>query len=341
MNQTANSTLKKVVWVVSDGIPGHFNQSKGIILALEHLYNLELHWIELKLKKTLPKQILALMLNYNLLPLGLFTLAYQGQLPVQKPDIVVGAGGRSSFAVAWLGKIYQAKTIFSGSLRQLKAGLFSVVLNLEESGEPNILTVPVAPAPITQQKLQQAAHEWRLQYPQVQGKFWAMLIGGDGAGAAYQSNDWQTLAVQMNQIAQQQGIRWLVTTSRRTGKESEKILEQYLHKDVIADAVWWGQDPRPVTSAYLGLSEVVCCTIDSMSMIMESISAMRPVLAVKPAVFNADQRFLQAIDALANQGFLQLGSIKQLQDFSSKHLQLKPLAVEPSIQLAEKLKNYL
>jgi hypothetical protein len=58
--------IKKTVWVVSDGVPGHFNQSKGVLFALERDFELEVHWIELTLKHKLYRRPLTWLLNYKI-----------------------------------------------------------------------------------------------------------------------------------------------------------------------------------------------------------------------------------------------------------------------------------
>ncbi len=168
-----------------------------------------------------------------------------------------------------------------------------------------------------------------------------MLIGGDGAGAKYQDSDWQNLALQMNQLAAQHHIQWLVTTSRRTGASAEQILKHTLKPDFLADAVWWSEAPRPVTSAYLGLCEVVYCTVDSMSMMMESVSAMRPVVAVIPQHFSPDHNFQNAMDRLQQQKLLLQTNIAQLNQNHAQVKQLEPLKKEPLSNLADQLQNYL
>ncbi|RYY80793.1 MAG: nucleoside-diphosphate sugar epimerase [Moraxellaceae bacterium] len=337
---------EKVVWVISDGIPGHFNQSKGVLLALEHLYSLKVHWVELQLKSGIYRRILSWLLNRMQPSVNLLSFFYRGQLPNGTPDLVIGAGGKSMFAVAWLGQAFTAKTIFAGSLRQLKPALFDAVLILEPSSQPPFISVQTAPMPISQPILKQAAETWRAErHPSEQRQpeklLWAMLIGGDGAGASYQENDWQTLAQQMNALAEQHGIQWLVTTSRRTSVSAEQILSQSLNQEVLADAVWWSEAPRPVTSAYLGLCEVVYCTVDSMSMMMESVSAMRPVVAVIPQYFSPDHNFQNAMDRLQQQKLVLRSAIQQLHENQSQLMQVQPLLQEPALNLADQLKQYL
>lgn len=333
---------QKLVWVISDDIPGHFNQSKGILLALEQLYELKVEWISVKLKSGAFRSILSLLLNHFSPAISLFPLFYKGQLPAgQNPDIVVGAGGRTSFAVAWLGQYFKAKNIFSGSLRHLKASLFTAVLILEQSKQPEVITMPVSPMPVNQQRLQQAAQAWRNDHPVMQQPLWAILIGGDGAGAVYQDSDWLTLAQQLNSLAETQHIRWLISTSRRTGAQAEQLLQQAVDSQYIADAVWWSTEPRPVMTTFLGLAEKVVCTVDSMSMIMESISAMRPVFVIKPDPFKPDQQYANAIQQLQQKQLIHADLLSTLHQNMNHTVQLKVLELEPSLWLASRLKERL
>lgn len=331
----------KTVWVISDGIPGHFNQSKGVVLALQYLFATEVCWVEVRLKSGIYRRLLSFLLNHFNLPLGFFSIFYTGTLPEQRPNIIVGAGGRASFAVSWLGKAYQAKTIFAGSLRQLKPELFTAVLNLEPHSHPAIMTVSVSPMPINQQVLKHAADTWRGAHGQPEATLWAMLIGGNGAGAHYQDSDWQMLAMHMNRLAEKNNIQWLITTSRRSGKSAEQVLRQSLNPLWVAEAVWWSEAPRPVTSSYLGLSQVVYCTVDSMSMIMESVCAMRPVVVVKPQQFTPEANFQKALDRLQQQKLLLQAGIGELEAREVNRLQLKPLDQEPLQALASRLQPRL
>lgn len=333
----SNTKTIKTVWVISDGIAGHFNQSKGVLLALEHVYELHVEWIDLYLKSGLYRRLLGALLNHTKLSLPWLNYFYDGRLPSGQPDIVIGAGGKSSFAVAWLGQVFTAKTIFAGSLRHLKPNLFNAVLVLEALKHQPFISLQLAPMPITQARIKLQADAWVAEYGKPVKPVWAMLIGGDGAGATYSSADWQCLADQMNALAKLHNIQWLVTTSRRTGNLAELSLKQYLIPEVIAQAVWWHIQPKAVTQAYLSLSDIVFCTIDSMSMLMESISAMRPVITIQPENFIPDHNFQAAISRLAQQQLLLQAEIKELTHKTNNIYCLKPLELEPSIILAQHL----
>ena len=123
--------------------------------------------------------------------------------------------------------------------------------------------------------------------------------GGDGAGFRFTPEDWRKLAAEAGELAQQEGISWLVSTSRRTGGEGEDILRAGLPELVVADAVWWSTQPRRILQAYLGAADVVCCTADSLSMLTEAVLSGRPVIAWQPASARPNADYQAALERLA------------------------------------------
>lgn len=332
---------KKTIWVISDGVPGHFNQSKGVLFALERDFELDVHWIELTLKHKFYRRPLTWLLNFKIPKAEKIHQFYQGDaLPNSRPNIVIGAGGNSAYAIVWLSKALGAKNIFCGSLRQLKAELFDAILVLEPNLPKPFISLPVSPMPLSQATLAQHGNLWKSEHPHVEQPVWTMLIGGDGAGAQYQQQDWVQLAKQMNLLARQHRIKWLLSTSRRTGQQAEKILQQYLNFECIADVVWWSEQPRSVLHQFLAVSTRVFCSADSMSMMMESVTAMRPVVAYLPEHWQPDEKFQNVLQRLSQQQLLQVISIAQLNS-AFKVEQQQTLAIEPSEMLAGQLHQHL
>lgn len=340
MTEIMKST--KVVWVISDGVPGHYNQSKGVLFALAQRYHLDVHWIELKLSKPFLRRPLAWLLNKSIPDLSKLSHFYHGDILVEtKPDVVIGAGGNSAYAVAWIARAYQAKNIFCGSLRHLKADLFDAILVLEQNMPPPFISLKVSPVALDQTVLSTQAELWRHEHPHVDQKLWSMLIGGDGAGAQYTDEDWINLAKQMNLVARQQGIKWLLSTSRRTGATAEKCLQQYLNFEYIADVVWWSEAPKAVLHQFLAVSERVYCGADSMSMIMESLTAMRPLVVYYPAHFQPDEKFNQVLSRLKDDRYINIRSLTQLSHTDAEDLTLKAIEYSPSLQLSQYFEDRL
>ena len=76
-------------------------------------------------------------------------------------------------------------------------------------------------------------------------------------------------------------------------------------------------------------------------MIMESVSAMRPVIAVTPQHFLPDQHFQSALDRLQQQKLILQLPIGQLYHHLIELMQLQPLTQEPSLNLAAQLQPRL
>ena len=111
----------------------------------------------------------------------------------------------------------------------------------------------------------------------------------------YAVADWHSLAEAMNRIAERQGIRWLVTTSRRTGGEAEAILHSALAPKHLAYAIWWAEKPEKRVNAFLGAAEFVFATQDSVTMVTECVAAGKPTAVIRPAEVRFPERsFLPA-----------------------------------------------
>ena len=226
-------------------------------------------------------------------------------------------------------------------MRQLKAELFDAILVLEPDLPKPFISLPVSPMPLSQATLQQHGKQWHSEHPHVEQQVWTMLIGGDGAGAQYQEQDWMQLAKQMNLLARQHRIKWLLSTSRRTGKQAEKILQQYLNFECIVDVVWWAEQPRAVLHQFLAVSTRAFCSADSMSMLMESVSAMRPVVAYLPEHWQPDEQFGNVLKRLEADHLIHISPIAQLSQIKDSEDKMKSLKYEPSEQLAKLLKERL
>lgn len=318
---------KRQVWVLSDGKAGHYNQSKGVTLALSLWMDIHEVWIEAPLRAGWLRTPLKWMLNQSaqVHPAWLAWCYPALDLPRDPPDLIVAAGGRMMYAAAALAARYGVPVIFVGSLRGLHPTLFHTVIVLEQHPEPQYLTVDTAPMPVSPQALVDATAQWQTAHPCETGELWAMLIGGDGAGAHYSEQDWQQLAMVMNHLAHTHHIRWLVTTSRRTGAAAEDMLKHTLYPDTMADQVWWDTAPRKVMSAFLGRAQRVYCTIESLSMLTEAIVAQRPVIGLTPQRFEPDTAYQAAIDRLVQRQWLAVQSIEKAVDQQTIGDQIKPM----------------
>ncbi|MEE9493376.1 MAG: ELM1/GtrOC1 family putative glycosyltransferase [Gammaproteobacteria bacterium] len=299
------------IWVLSDGRPGHFNQAKGIVraIALHRLVMSE--WVPLKLRVGLFRNIMRQLLNRTRGPLSLEILAwfYAIKLPDDKPDMIVSSGGRTSFATAWLGRVYKVPTVFSGSLRGLSAKHFSAVISiLPQPDIVNAIVLPVMPSMVDPQLLQEIQMPANL----ANRTCWTMLVGGDGAGYQYQEMDWLLLANMMNKMADRFQISWLICSSPRTGQQAEQCLKIHLNADVVLRAHWYSEDQSSVLLTCLAAAKRIFVTEDSMTMLTEAICSGKPVCSLSPQSCHPDLRYQGSMQQYAKQTGMQRYAIEAL-----------------------------
>tara|TARA_R110001592_G_scaffold179398_1_gene421016 strand:- start:6321 stop:7316 length:996 start_codon:yes stop_codon:yes gene_type:complete len=281
----------KIAWLLSDGLPGHVNQAR----ALAQLLGLTIVEVPLRLRHKVWRPLLKVWIRCSSKKACWLSLAYQFKLPEDMPDILLSAGGNTSFANVLLARQLSKPNLFIGSLRRLPAKDFTAVFTLEPIGADNNIVMKVPLSPLLPSELACEGRQLRESLGFVDVPLWAMIIGGDGAGFRYTRSDWLAIAEGMEQLSQRYGCRWLVTTSRRSGSEAEAVLQATIPEEILADAVWYGQAPRAVMKAYLGAADRVFVTADSMSMLADAISTGRKVYGLSPEKRTSDLRFESAL----------------------------------------------
>jgi mitochondrial fission protein ELM1 len=111
---------------------------------------------------------------------------------------------------------------------------------------------------------------------------WTILIGGSSRTHRYAAEDWSALARGINELARRYGIRWLLSTSRRTGVEAERQLAREIDGGVIAEAVWYGREPKKSVGAFLAAADRIFVTQDSLTMMSEGLAMDKRVELLVP-----------------------------------------------------------
>lgn len=335
------------VWVLSDNQPGHYNQSRGIVAALQRLRPVEQHWLALRLRVGLARNPMRWLLNRAATapPLAGLKLFYSlPKLPSAPCDVVVSAGGKTSFANAWLAKRRGARNIFAGSLRRLSPALFDTVLTLEPlaPAAASNLVLALPPSAIDVESVNSRGATLRAKLGLDASQVWAVMLGGNGAGYRYRDADWRQLALLLNRLAPARGIRWLLVTSRRTGYLSERLLKRWLDPAFIAASCWYHEGDADCIERYLGAAQRVLVTEDSMTMLTEAIYSRRPVISLRPAQVHATQSYAEMIRRFAACGWICRHSIASLAaDTHSLRADCRVLEVSPLQALAVELARRL
>ena len=104
------------VLLISDGRPGHYRQSEGVVAALKRRGAVAVDRIELKTRVPLPKGFIP-KLGRVLPARSVLRLHGIDADAVPRPDLIVSSGGATLGANVALAKILGVPNVFSGSTR--------------------------------------------------------------------------------------------------------------------------------------------------------------------------------------------------------------------------------
>ncbi len=105
-----------------------------------------------------------------------------------------------------------------------------------------------------------------------------MLIGGQNRVYKLPLPRLAEIADQLAELSRREGVGLLVTPSRRTGAEGERILRERLAG--VPATIWDGTGENPYF-AFLALADAVIVTEDSVSMVTEAASTGKPVHVIE------------------------------------------------------------
>jgi uncharacterized protein len=276
--------MKPVVWIISEGSPGHISQSEGLVTALAEQLPLEWQVIDTRPRfGGFTRRLVRYWMSLIKGPLPTSYLKHQLRCspPANStPRLIVTSGGKAVFAARSLALKHKASLIFIGERKPYPSKWFHTVFT-PSPFETDVNDVPLEmiPTRITHAAVNEAADSWGERPTETT---WAMIIGGASVSHDYQDSDWILLAKHMNQLAKSNQIRWLISTSRRTGAAAEALLRQHLEPSLIARTVWWAEKPEKLMARFLGSASWVFVTQDSVTMVTEAVASGRPTLVIRP-----------------------------------------------------------
>ncbi|MBD3790906.1 MAG: mitochondrial fission ELM1 family protein [Campylobacterales bacterium] len=277
---------------ITDGRAGHITVSDGVIEAIKKKYPVEIIEVDLKLRAKFLLSILKFILRYHLIEnhfsfndwfIKLFYKNYCKQN--EKIDLIVSTGGDTLFANVWLSKILNTKNIFCGTLKGINPKYFSLIISTSEQNVTNSIKLDILPTQMNAKKTIESAERFCNEKKiKKDEKYFVLLIGGDGSGYFYGKDDYENLIHSFISVVRKYGAKALITTSRRTGSENEKLLIELFSKydEEIAYSVFFNKNPEKVVAVYLELATAIFVTEESGSMISESLFFKKPVFTLSP-----------------------------------------------------------
>lgn len=235
-----------VIWIVSDGKPGHVNQSRGLAEALARAAPTEIHTLP-----ALPAWLAWLALLLKRFP--------DNTLP--KPDLIIGAGHATHVTLLAARRARGGRTVVLMK-PSLPRRWFDLCIFPQHDGvaaDAHTLVTEGALNRIRPAMTRDSSHG-----PLRQG---LILVGGTSPHFEWDSDAVMTQIKSI--LARTPGTHWTLTTSRRTPANFLALLPQHPNLTVIPHTAT-SPDWLPAQFARCG---TVWVTPDSASMVFEALTA--------------------------------------------------------------------
>ena len=140
----------------------------------------------------------------------------------------------------------------------------------------NVHYIVGCPHQITPQYLQTAREKWASEFADLPKPLTAVIVGGAIKGRPFPTENVLELCRGIKQLKQKIGGSILITTSRRTGNEADKIIKQEL-KDLPQYNYYWGDTRENPYAGFLACADNIVITADSVSMCCEATGCGVPI----------------------------------------------------------------
>lgn len=278
-----------ILVIHNNELKGALNQSLGVVRSIGSYA--EITVVSIRLRRRHLKRIAKLMCDWHafrfigpsswLAPLwGLFYTASE-QIN-GKPDLIVSHLGSTEHSSVSLSQYWDIPNIYIGTPRHYAASVFSMIVSgyeTDKKNAPNVLSLETVPSHILPEDAENYGvglrHELGMGYDRP---IWCFLVGGDCAGYRYSTRDWDAVGDFMAACAEELGVSWLITTSRRTGFAAEIQMRSCLENAPwLLRASWHHTGEQRSLAELVGASSHCVVTEESLSMISDCVSLGRQV----------------------------------------------------------------
>ena len=296
------------ICILSDNIPGHFNQSFGMMHLLfgRSHSNFSVIYVTPRIHflRSITRFLCRLLSkNISKTKANFILWTYSINL-LDKYDLIIASGGNTAAVCSAIQFLKVTKSIQLGSPRGLPASNFTAIVTSERyfDSENNVVA-DITPNKYSPNTINQLSNK---------DSHILFCIGGKGIGYEYSDTEWDSFINNVKKIANKHEKQICLVTSRRTNPNVERKLALALdsfidHKE--SGLFHAGSSNFDLSNAF-SISAHIFVTEDSAMMISESISSGRPVSTIYPKRINAPIRFKNHIKKYEKLGFIKRLSIE-------------------------------
>ncbi|MBA3520375.1 MAG: mitochondrial fission ELM1 family protein, partial [Rhizobiales bacterium] len=258
----------------------------------------------------------------------------------ERPDLVIASGRATFIAGSLIARQFGTKLLHSGFLSGFDPEYFDLMLvqSPRFAHEPKSVFTPL-PCAVDPEQLPRPRELSRIE--DLRSASIGLLLGGNASEYRFAASDWRGLVELVRATKQDFGLRWRVSTSRRTPRWASQQFRSLVQEGVIEQLVDY-RSAGPGSAADLFKSDAIAVTEDSRSMTAEAMAARRPVVVlrpqrVRPSRATEEMAVMACSRAVA---VLPIGSV-EAELFATTLLSLKPDDRDPRDAIAAAIRPLL
>lgn len=285
----------KLILILSDGIRGHLNQSRGVAGWLAAATGAEILEAEIPALSGAAKLVARVrmrrLLSGHRRDAREWLVSASGEALLRKVGqwfgerglregtsevLILSAGSSPAPYNLALSHVWRCvcATVMTPSVIGTEFFDFAVVPEHDRPANgTNIFVTVGSPNSVDKNVLKKEAERLLAEYPSFARKKWSLLIGGDDSNYVIDAEWIRGEAGRVLKAAEKEGASVYITTSRRTSKEAEAALAKLVEASSAARYILYASksDFNPIP-AMLGFSDEVFCTDDSVNMVSETVT---------------------------------------------------------------------
>ena len=267
--------MKKKVWALMDDRRGSVSQARGVLQALDAE---QFEIVEKKIIYTKSAALPNWLRGRTLLGIN---AASKAELKEPYPDIVLSISRRTAPVARYIKKKFPSVRLVQ-LMHPGNAGLneFSAVIVPEHDRHKkhtkNMHYIIGCPHQVTQTYLEEARAKWMPTFSDLPKPITAVIVGGAIKKKPFTAENAADLAQAVQRLKERIGGSILLTTSRRTGAQAQKIIVDALQEIPQYAYLWGDTRPNPY-SGFLACADNIVVTGDSVSMCCEATGSGKPI----------------------------------------------------------------
>ena len=287
--------MVKTIWALMDDRRGSVGQARGILNALD---TTKFNIIEKNIKYTRLAGLPNIFRGRSLL--GVASESRQ-HITAPYPDIVLSISRRTA-PIARYVKKKSPQTKLVQLMHAGSAGIneFDLIVVPEHDKNkkqtPQMHYIIGCPHRITAEYLQEARAKWEKEFADLPKPLTAVIVGGAIKKHQFSAENATALATAVKRLKSQIGGSILLTTSRRTGEQAQKIIVNAL-KGIPQYNYLWGDTRENPYSGFLACADNIIVTGDSVSMCCEATGSGKPIYVFRGQnwLTPKHERFVQSL----------------------------------------------